>query len=83
MINFHNKRFINKFILFFSVFLITAVTSVCEAAAPADITYKSSTSAPYSSAQLEYTKAGTYTWTVPAGVDQIKVTTVGGGGSGI
>lgn len=55
--------------------------SLSEAAVP-DITYKSSTSAPYSSAQLEYTKAGTYTWTVPAGVDTIKVTTVGGGGHG-
>lgn len=54
-------------------------SSLSEAAVP-DITYKSSTSSPYSSAQLEYTKAGTYTWIVPAGVDTIKVTTVGAGG---
>lgn len=53
--------------------------SLSEAAVP-DITYKSSTSAPYSSAQLEYTKAGTYTWTVPTGVNQVKATLVGGGG---
>lgn len=57
--------------------------SLSEAAVP-DITYKSNTSSPYSSAQLEYTKAGTYTWTVPAGINQIKVTTVGaGGGAGV
>lgn len=65
------------------VWLLVLLSTHAHAAAPANITYKSSTSAPYSSAQLEYTKAGTYTWTVPAGVDQLKVTTVGGGGSSV
>ena len=54
--------------------------SLSEAAVP-DITYKSGTSSPYSSAQLEYTKAGTYTWTVPDGVNEVKATLVGGGGN--
>lgn len=55
-------------------------TAMSEETVP-DITYKSSTSSPYSSAQLEYTTAGTYTWTVPDGVNEVKATLVGGGGN--
>ena len=76
------KHIIKTLLIIAACIAAPTSSSLSEAAVP-DITYKSSTSSPYSSAQLEYTKAGTYTWTVPSGVDQIKVTTVGGGGSGI
>lgn len=75
------KHIIKKLLIVAACIASPMSPSLSEAAVP-DITYKSSTSSPYSSAQLEYTRAGTYTWTVPAGVDQIKVTTVGGGGRG-
>lgn len=77
---FFKQKSINKFIPVIVTLLFVLVPCMAEAAVPANITYKSSTSAPYSSAQLEYTKAGTYTWTVPDGVNQIKITTVGAGG---
>lgn len=61
--------------------LLTALSFKANAATAPDITYKSGNSSPYSSARVEYTTNGTYTWTVPANVTQIKVTTVGAGGS--
>ena len=62
--------------------LLTALSFKANAATAPDITYKSGNSSPYSSARVEYTSAGNFTWTVPANVTQIKVTTVGGGGGG-
>lgn len=73
------QKFIKKIIPVISAIFIASASVAAEAEVP-DITYVSSTSSPYSSAKLEYTKAGTYTWTVPAGVNQIKVTTIGAGG---
>ena len=35
-----------------------------------------------SSGQIAYTTAGTYSWTVPAGITSICVVCIGGGGSG-
>lgn len=60
--------------------LLAALSFKANAATAPDITYRSSTAPPYSSAKVEYTTAGTYSWTVPSGVTQIKVTTVGAGG---
>ena len=73
------KLIVKTFLIVAACFATPISSSLSEAAVP-DITYKSSTASPYSSAQLEYTKAGTYTWTVPDGVNQIKITTVGAGG---
>ena len=75
------QKFIKKIIPVILAIFIASASVTAEAEVP-DITYVSRTSSPYSSAKLEYTKAGTYTWTVPAGIDMIKVTTVGGGGRG-
>ena len=46
---------------------------------PANITYRSSTSA---NAILSYITPGTYTVNIPSSAQKIKVTTVGGGGGG-
>lgn len=60
--------------------LLAALSFKANAATAPDITYRSGTASPYSSAKVEYTTAGTYSWTVPTGVSHVKVTTVGAGG---
>lgn len=62
--------------------LLTTLSFKANAATAPDIAYRSGTASPYSSAKVEYTTAGTYSWTVPTNVTQIKVTTIGGGGGG-
>ena len=60
-------------------FVNNKVTELETSSTPANITYKSPTSA---NAVLSYTTPGTYYFTFPSNVKQIKVTTVGGGGGG-
>lgn len=62
--------------------LLAALSFKANAATAPDITYRSGTASPYSSAKVEYTTAGTYNWTVPTGVTEVKITAVGGGGGG-
>lgn len=62
--------------------VMVLISQTAFAATAPNITYKSGSSSPYSSANLEYTTNGTYTWTIPERVSQIKVTTVGAGGAG-
>lgn len=61
--------------------VMVLISQTAFAATAPNITYKSGSSSPYSSANLEYTTNGTYTWTIPERVSQIKVTTVGAGGA--
>ena len=79
MFNQHKIKLQYVLLSLVSLLVITAAVP-CSAATAPSITYKSGSSSPYSSANLEYTTNGSYSWTVPDRVTQIKVTTVGAGG---
>ena len=79
MFNQHKIKLQYVLLSLVSLLVITAAVP-CSAATAPNITYKSGSSSPYSSANLEYTTNGSYSWTVPDRVTQIKVTTVGAGG---
>ena len=57
--------------------LLLIIVDAATAASPPNITH---TSTGFGNAKQVYTTSGTRTWTVPEGVSQIKITSVGGGG---
>lgn len=57
--------------------LFLSIGNTATAAVPPNITH---TSTGFGNAKQVYTTSGTRTWTVPEGVSQIKITSIGGGG---
>lgn len=57
--------------------LFLMIGDTAKAAVPPDIKH---TSTGFGNAKQVYTTNGTHTWTVPEGVSQVKITSVGGGG---
>lgn len=68
-------------IVFVAVLAASPLTG-CALAAPApDIQHVNGSRAPYSTANVEFYEEGEHKWTIPEGVNQVKISSVGAGGS--